>query len=137
MLWKEKDSLRPIRLLQQLRVRKPKFLRTSIPDEPKSDVRSYSLRNLLPPAELQARRERHGVLDGLRGAVAGGGKIGVCGVTDLNDAGIGRGPAGLGIAPEEFEVDDGLGRGALYEGFEDGGPGIRANAFVHLGEDFR
>lgn len=57
-------------------------------------------------------------------------------VTYLYNAGRGRGPAWLWVSPEQLEVDDGVFRGTLYEFFEDGRPGLRTDALVHLVEHF-
>jgi hypothetical protein len=62
----------------------------------------------------------------------------VCSVTDLDDAGAGGGPAGLGVAPEELEVDDGVGWGCFDELLEDGRPFVHLHAghSLHAVEDF-
>jgi hypothetical protein len=61
----------------------------------------------------------------------------VCSVTDLDDAGAGGGPAGLGVAPEELEVDDGVGWGGFDELLEDGRPLVHLHAghSLHAVED--
>jgi hypothetical protein len=46
----------------------------------------------------------------------------VCGIANLNDAGAGRRPARLGVAPEKLEVDDSVGRGSFDKLLEDGRP---------------
>jgi hypothetical protein len=65
-------------------------------------------------------------------AVARRRKVGVCGVTDLDDTSAGGGPARLGVAPEELEVDDGVGWGGFDELLEDGRPFV----LLHAGHGF-
>ena len=62
----------------------------------------------------------------------------MCGVTDLDDAGAGGGPAGLRVAPEELEVDDGVRWGSLNKLLEDGRPLVNFHAGhgLHTVEDF-
>jgi hypothetical protein len=104
---------------------------------PESDVRADGFRDAVAAAgELETGGDGDGVFDGLRGAVAGGREVGVGGVADLEDARARGRPAGLGVAPEEFEVDDGVPGGGLDEFFEDGRPRFGADALVHLVEDF-
>ena len=57
-------------------------------------------------------------------------------VADLDDAGERRGPAGLRVAPEELEVDDGVGGRAFHELFEDWCPFLRAGDLVEAVEHF-
>lgn len=46
----------------------------------------------------------------------------MCGVANLNDSRTRRCPAGLGIAPEQLKVDNGVGRSYVDELLEDGRP---------------
>jgi hypothetical protein len=57
-------------------------------------------------------------------------------VANVDYAPCRRSPFGLRVAPEEFKVDDGVRRGQLDEGFEDGRPGPGPDAVVDVFEDF-
>ena len=99
-------------------------------------MRPYALLDILPSTNLQTARQTQRILDSLRGPVAGGGEVGVGAVADLDDAGERRGPAGLRVAPEELEVDDGVGGRAFHELFEDWCPFLRAGDLVEAVEHF-
>jgi hypothetical protein len=80
------------------------------------------LRDVLLAANLQTGSYGYGILDGLSRAITGSWEIRMRSITDLNDAGAGRGPARLGVSPEELEVDDSVGRGSLNQLLEDWRP---------------
>ncbi len=58
-------------------------------------------------------------------------------VADLNDSAAWRGPARLRVAPQQLEVDDGVGRRAFDQLLKDRRPFDGAADFVEAGEDFR
>ena len=62
----------------------------------------------------------------------------MCGISDLDDAGGGRGPARLGVAPEELKVDNGVWGSDVDKVFEDGSPLVdfHASHFVHALKNF-
>lgn len=109
----------PVGGLEAHRVVEAQLLRAGAADEPELDVGPHGQGDVLLPADLKTRGQRDGVLHGLRRAVARGREEGVSAVSYLDDARPGRRPGWLRIAPEQLEVDDGLGRRELDEFFED------------------
>jgi len=92
----------------------------------------------IPTANLQATRNRNSILNSLRRAVPTRRKIRVRGIANLDDARTGARPAGLGIAPQQFKVDDGLVWREIDEVAEYGRPFVHLHSghLVHFGENF-
>jgi hypothetical protein len=134
LLWIQLHLI-PLRLLQQLRIRKPNLLRTRRSHEAEPDMCVYGLWNIVLAAELETCCEGNCVLDGLRGAVSGSGQEGVSCVANLDDAGFGGCPCWLRVSPEKVEVDNGVFGRACYEFLEHGGP-LGTGHFFHVFEDF-
>lgn len=146
----------PVGLLEELGVGEAEFLGAGVAGEagracvslivmcrqklkwinlPEANVSADGVGDGLLATDLQTRSDGDGVFDGLGSTVTGSGEERVGGVTDLDDACVGGGPAGLGVPPEELEVDDRLGGGALDELLEYGCPLGWAGDVVHGLED--
>lgn len=97
-------------------------------------MRTNGLRDVLLAADVEARGESDGILDGLGSAVTGRRKERVGAVTDLDDTGTRRSPAWLRVSPQELEVDDGLLWCAADKILEDRSPLHWARNLVHAHE---
>jgi len=62
----------------------------------------------------------------------------MCGVSNLDDTGARRGPGGLGVAPQQLEVNDSVWRSDLDEVFEDRCPLVHFHAghLIHALQHF-
>lgn len=102
---------------------------------PDPDVGANCLGDALLSCNLKTRGKCDGVLDGLGGAVARGWEERVGAVSNLDNTGCGREPAGLRVSPKKLEVDDGLWWCALDQSLEHGRPWCRTRHLVHALED--